>query len=115
MVGWMGHVQMPKTSVPRPDASYGEGMRVAPLSVLAQWRGGGVGSALMREAFRRARAMGWVEAFLCGDPAYYHRFGFRSVTDCGISMLRDVPPQFVMAAELEPGALEGITGTIDFC
>ena len=111
----VAHVMFTRTRVERPDGRLFEGLLVAPLSVLAAHRGIGLGAALLEEGMRRARVMGFGAAFLCGNPAYYHRFGFRSTARYGIRPTGDIPPQFVMAAELRPRALQGITGTVSFC
>ena len=39
-------------------------------------QGTGVGSALIREAIRKAREAGYAAIFVLGDQAYYGRFGF---------------------------------------
>lgn len=111
----VAHVMFTRTRVERPNGQLFEGLLVAPLSVLAAHRGIGLGAALLEEGMRRARVMGFGAAFLCGNPAYYHRFGFRSTARYGIRPTGDIPPQFVMAAELRPRALQGITGTVSFC
>ena len=113
--GIIGHALLTKTFVAQPDGSRYIGLLVAPLSVALEWRGKGVGAALVEEGLRLAREQGYGAAFLCGDPAYYRRFGFRPTADFGIRPQADIPPQFVMALELFPGALAGVTGTGDFC
>lgn len=111
----VAHVLFTRTRVTSPDGNRYEGVLVAPLSVLAAHRGMGLGGVLLEEGMRRARSMGFGAAFLCGDPAYYHRFGFRATTRYGIRPTGDLPPHFVMAAELRPRALQGIRGTVSFC
>lgn len=51
---------------------------------------------------------------LAGDPAYYHRFGFQASVDFGIRNVNGFPDQYVLACELVPSALTGISGTVDF-
>jgi len=86
---------------------------VAPLSVVLEFRNQGIGSALMKEAFRLAVAMGYTSVFLVGDPAYYHRFGFKSAITFGIKHMHEIPDENVMACELVPGALKNVTGKTD--
>lgn len=50
---------------------------IGPISVLPDRQGQGIGSALMRAALDQLRGLGEPGAVLVGDPAYYHRFGFR--------------------------------------
>jgi putative acetyltransferase len=49
-----------------------------------------------------------------GDPAYYCRFGFKSIALFGIKHDPPIPDPYVMAYELAPGALFGVTGTCNF-
>lgn len=108
----IGHIMFTKTYVTKPDGSKYPTLLVAPLATLLEYRGVGVGAALMKEAFRIARAMGYESAFLIGDPNYYQRFGYQ------LSRLHDInhesmPSEYVMAKELVPGTLNGVTGFIN--
>jgi putative acetyltransferase len=51
---------------------------------------------------------------LASDPTYYHRFGFQASVDFGIKNANGFPDQYVLACELVPGGLAGISGTVDF-
>lgn len=72
-----------------------------PLSVLLEYRDHGVGSALMKEGLRRGRELGYKAAFLCGDPEYYHRFGFKSIREFGLTN-PEIPEPYAMGYELVP-------------
>jgi len=109
----IGHIMFTKTYVKQSDGSQYEGLLIAPLSVLQEYRNVGVGSALIKEGFKRAKDLGYKAVFLCGDPVYYHRFGFRSTASFGIKYIHDVPEQYIMTYELEQGALDNVTGSID--
>lgn len=111
----IAHIMLTKTCVSLPGGGSFEGLLVAPLSVALEERNKGVGSMLLREAMLRAKAMGFTAVFLCGDPHYYHRFGFRSIARYGLVSRNVIPEQFLMVAELAPGALKGISGSVDFC
>lgn len=86
------------------DGSEIEALQLAPISVAIEHRNQGVGSRLIEESFRLARGMGYKSVFLVGDPAYYHRFGFKSAIDFGIRNKLEIPHENVMACELVPGA-----------
>jgi len=110
----IGHIMLTKTYVAQPDGSRYEGLLIAPVSVLIEYRNMGVGSALIRQGMQLGRDMGYGAVFLCGDPGYYHRFGFVPTTRFGIKYKdENVPEQFIMACELEEGALDDVSGTID--
>lgn len=108
----IAHIMLTKRYIETGNGLY-EGLLLAPISVLSEYRDKGVGSSLIREGLKRATEMGFGAVFLCGDPGYYHRFGFRPTSEFGIQPKQDIPPQYVMAYELKSNALKGITGTID--
>lgn len=49
---------------------------LAPLCVVPDHHGQGIGSALVKDGFERLRAQGSAKVMVLGDPAYYSRFGF---------------------------------------
>jgi Predicted acetyltransferase len=86
---------------------------LAPLCVRLEERGKGVGTALVREAFSRAKALGYTAVVLVGDNAYYNRFGFRPFAVFGLAYTPEsLPTEHVLACELVPGALAGREGVI---
>ena len=109
----IGHIMFTKTYVLQADNSKFEGLLIAPLSVLFEYRNMGVGSTLIHEGFKLARILGYKAVFICGDPDYYHRFGFRPTASFGIKYVHDVDEKYIMAYELEKGALDNVKGSID--
>ena len=63
------------------------GYILAPLGILPQWQGRGVGSRLVEHGINTLTAQGVHHLLVYGDPAYYGRFGFD--TDAAT---RFVPP-----------------------
>ncbi len=109
----IGQIMLTKTYVDQPDGKQYEGLLIAPVSVLLEYRDIGVGSALIQKGMERGKQMGYGAVFLCGDPAYYQRFGFVPTTRFGIKYAHDVSEQFIMAYELVEGALDNVYGIID--
>lgn len=68
-----------------------------PVSVLPEYQRQGVGTCLMRSAIDALRRGGAQGCVLVGDPAYYERFGFKTVPDL---ILPDVPPEYFLALQL---------------
>lgn len=66
----IGHAAFPRLS--RPEGWYG----LAPLTVRADRREMGVGSALVRVGIDRLRQAKAPALLVLGDPSYYERFGF---------------------------------------
>ena len=106
----IGHIMLTKTYIVNRSNRF-ETLLLAPVSVAFGYRNKGVGSGLIREDFKLAAEMGYTSVLLVGDPAYYHRFGFKSAVDFGIRHTLDIPDENVMACELVPNALHGISGT----
>lgn len=73
----VGHIAL--SEMRSPDRALG----LAPLAVDPALAGRGIGSSLVREALKRARAEGWNGVFVLGDPAYYGRFGFSADAAAG--------------------------------
>ena len=87
---------------------------VAPLSVAAEHRRRGIGTALLREGLRRGAKAGYAAALLLGDPDYYGRVGFRPSAGFGIRCADAIPERYVQVLELVPGALSGKNTTFSF-
>lgn len=66
----------------------------------------------MNEALDRARNKWYEAVFLVGDPAYYSRFGFKSITEFDLKPSLDIPPQYVQVFELIPGSLGDQAGAV---
>ncbi len=109
----IGHIMLTKTFIVNSGNKFGT-LLLAPISVALDYRNKGVGSNLIKESFKLAKDMGYTSVFLVGDPAYYHRFGFKASVNFGIKNINNIPDEYVMACELVPDALHGISGTIDF-
>lgn len=109
----IGHIMLTKTYIVNGDNRF-EALLLAPISVVLEYRNRGIGAKLINESFRLAKEMGYTSVFLVGDPAYYHRFGFKSSVDFGVKQLYNIPDEYVMACELVPNALRGISGIINW-
>ena len=109
----VGHIILSRTIIKAEDREFPT-LHLGPISVVLERRCQGIGSRLMKEALRRARAAGHPSVVLVGDPAYYRRFGFRTSTEFGIGNDLGIPDEYAMALELQPGALECVSGNIVF-
>ena len=67
-------------------------MLLCPLAVLPSHQHAGVGTTLVRAALAAAGSDGIASVTVFGDPAYYSRFGFRSLLPAGPQPAFDVGP-----------------------
>lgn len=74
-----GQVMLSRMRVEGEGRSY-RALGLGPVSILPERQGQGIGSALIREALRRAEQMGEQLIFVLGDPDFYGRFGFSAET-----------------------------------
>ena len=109
----VGHVMLIQASVAGP-APPSRALLLAIVSVSPSLQRAGLGSSLVREALVRARALGFRIVFVLGDPAFYRRFGFKPASNFSITNSNDYPSEYVMALEIESGALAGCNGAITF-
>lgn len=110
----IGQIMLTKTYL-TTESNKEEYLLLAPISVLIEYRDQGIGSKLIHESLDKARKSGYKAVFLCGDPAYYQRFGFRPTCEFGIKPALDIPAQYVMAYELETNALKDRSGIVECC
>ncbi len=107
----VGQVMLTKTYIDT-GAEEIEALLLGPVAVLIEHRRKGIGAKLITEALNKAKKMGYKAVFLCGDPDYYNRFGFKPVVDFGISYDMDIPAKYVLACELREGWLKDTKGSI---
>lgn len=69
-----GHVAFSQLAIQEIPAL--KGCVLAPLAVVPEFQGQGVGSALVRHGLERLKADGYDLVVVLGDPMYYGRFGF---------------------------------------
>lgn len=107
----IGHIMLTKTYVTKPDGTKFDALMLAPLCVALEYRAIGIGGALINRGFSLAKDMGYKAVFLCGNPEYYRRFGFKSIGDYGITH-SSIPEPYVMGCELVSSALRGVNGVV---
>lgn len=72
----VGHVLFSRLRVETGGTGFA-GVALAPLAVLPEEQGKGVGCALVEEAHRLLQAAGETLSVVLGEPSYYGRFGYR--------------------------------------
>ncbi len=81
-----------------------------PVSVLPAYQNRGIGSKLIRHTIALSTELGFRAILTYGDPDYYVRFGFEPAEKYGIRTSDGYFLSALIAHELYPGALSGISG-----
>lgn len=89
-------------------------LAVAPLAVLPEYQNNGIGGMLLKEAHKRAAALGYGTAVVLGHKDYYPRFGYCKAIEYGIEFPFDAPSEYCQVIELIPHALNGINGIVSY-
>ena len=87
---------------------------LAPMSVLPEWQKKGIGSQLVRDGLRRAKELGHRSVIVLGHPEYYPRFGFQPASRWDIRSPFEAPDEAFLVLELDPGALAGKSGVVEY-
>ena len=86
---------------------------LAPVAVAPDQQGRGVGQSLLRYGLSEMRRLGADVAVTYGDPAYYHKVGFRPVTTETVPAPRALQmPQGWLAQSLTDAPLAPIKGPV---
>ena len=109
----VGHVLFSPVTITEGDQMV-EGVGLGPVAVLPSHQKLGIGSVLCHEGLVQLAKMGHKIAVVLGHPEYYPRFGFKPSDEYDIRCPWDVPPGVFMVMELQPGALEGVTGMVKY-
>ncbi|MEN5380115.1 GNAT family N-acetyltransferase [Sphingobacterium kitahiroshimense] len=106
-----GHILLTEIKIKTSDDKI-TSLALAPVSVLPEFQGNGIGGKLINEAHQRAKDLGYQSVILLGHEKYYPRFGYKLAEEFGISLPFDVPKENCMAIELQPNALKNIRSEV---
>ena len=87
---------------------------LAPVGVLAEWRGQGIGTALIQEGMDLCQKRGKSAVIVLGDPKFYTRVGFSSELARHLRSPYSHAGAAWMAAELTAGALRNVYGLVKY-
>lgn len=109
----VGHVLITKLKINTETTSF-DSLALAPISVLPEYQGIGIGSQLMVASHKRAKKMGYKSIVLLGHEHYYPKFGYKPADQFAISLPFDVPKENCMAVELIKNGLNGVGGMVEY-
>lgn len=107
----VAHILYSKGKILSSDGRETEVLGFGPLSVLPSWQKHGIGGDLLRYSLQKAADLGFRAVLIYGHPDYYPRFGFQPAHNFGITTPDGSSFDALMAFELFPGALDGISGS----
>lgn len=105
----LGHILMSRLALV-VDGRETRALALAPMAVAPELQRQGIGSALVREALTRARALGFEAVIVLGHKTFYPRFGFDHGCVAHIASPYTQHEEF-MGLELAPGVLAGKAGS----
>ncbi len=85
---------------------------IAPLSVLPEVQGQGIGKALMNFWLEEYADPMYKAVVLLGDPAYYQQFGFENAATHGFYWEKQCPPEAFQIREIKEGFLSKASGKV---
>lgn len=89
-------------------------MALAPVCVLPEYQGCGIGSGLILHGLRLCKLRGHGVVVVLGEPGYYGRFGFQRASLFGVRAPFVCPDDAFMLVEFQDDALHGVSGTVRY-
>ena len=107
----IGHILLTKLEIKNDSESF-ESLALAPVSVLPEFQGKGIGSKLILQSHKTAKDLGYKSIILLGHQDYYPRFGYELCEKYNIEMPFDVPAENCMVIVLVENGLAGVSGKV---
>ena len=109
----VGHILLTKLKIKNKSNEF-DSLALAPVSVLPEFQGKGIGGKLIVEAHKKAKELGHKSIVLLGHENYYPRFGYEQADKYGIELPFEVPKENCMVIELIENALKGVNGIVEY-
>ena len=109
----VGHIIFTPIKIVDGDHAY-PSLALAPVSVLPDFQGRGIGGQLIEKGHELAREAGHTSVVLLGHAQYYPRFGYQPAHNFDIRLPFEVPLENCMAIELQPGSLNTVRGIVQY-
>ncbi len=110
----IGHILLTKLKIRNELNKEFDSLALAPVSVLPEFQGKGVGGKLIVEAHTVAKTLGYQSIILLGHEHYYPKFGYQQADTFGIELPFQVPKENCMAIELVENGLSDVSGMVEY-
>jgi len=107
----VGHVLFSRLEIISEHATIAA-LALAPMAVLPDFQGQGIGSQMIQIALDQCRDEGHAIVIVLGHPNYYPRFGFSTALAKPLESI--YAGDSFMAMELVLGSLQGVTGSVRY-
>lgn len=107
----IGHVMYARSAIKTDDGRTVPIMTFGPISIAPEFKRQGYGTVLLCHSMELAKAMGAGALAITGNIGFYGKSGFVVSKTKGVRYEDDPDADYFLIAELEPGFLNGISGT----
>jgi predicted N-acetyltransferase YhbS len=107
----IGHILFSKIII-KNDTEEFESLALAPMAVIPEFQGLGIGSQLINKGLQKATKLGYKSVVVLGHENYYSRFDFTPASQFQITCPFEVPDANFMAIELQKGSLDNVSGCV---
>ncbi|WKK67082.1 GNAT family N-acetyltransferase [Lutimonas zeaxanthinifaciens] len=109
----VGHILLTKLKIKNAADSF-DSLALAPVTVLPEFQGIGIGGKLIAESHKRAKELGHESIVLLGHESYYPKFGYQRADKFEIELPFKVPKENCMVIELVENGLNGVSGMVEY-
>ena len=109
----VGHILLTKLKIKNGQKQF-DSLALAPVSVLPEYQGKGIGGKLILESHKKAKELRYKSIVLLGHDKYYPRFGYEQADKYGIELPFEVPKENCMIIELVENGLKGVSGMVEY-
>jgi len=110
----IGHILFTKLKILDKKGVVYNSLSLAPMAVKPSYQNLGIGTALVKAGLEKASKQGFESVIVLGHDKYYPRFGFEPASKWKITCPYEVPDEVFMALELVPGALNHVSGKVQY-
>jgi len=107
----IGHILFSKIVIKNETEEF-ESLALAPMAVIPEFQGLGIGSQLINKGLQKAIKLGYESVIVLGHENYYTRYNFTPASQFQISCPFEVLDNNFMALELKKGSLDKVSGCV---